>query len=84
MIEKESHIFHCLLQTIEDAKYLNRLNRDSFKKLLFPKSQDYYVDEKWELFQGNMMEFMWSCSKDKLRLLAKYILECKHGVGEEE
>jgi len=84
MIEKESNIFNNLLQAIEDAKYLNRLNRQSFKKLLFPNSEDYYVDAKWELFQRNMMEFMWSCSKDKVRLLAKYVLECKYRIGEEE
>lgn len=84
MIEKENATKNILLQATEDAKYLNRLNRDSFKKLLFPKSEDSYVDRKWDLFQRNMMEFMWSCSKDKLQLLAKYITESKYMAGEWE
>ena len=84
MIEKENATKNILLQATEDAKYLNRLNRDSFKKLLFPKSEDSYVDRKWDLFQRNMMEFMWSCSKDKLQLLAKYITERKYMAGEWE
>lgn len=84
MIEKENATKNTLLQATEDAKYLNRLNRDSFKKLLFPKSEDSYVDRKWDLFQRNMMEFMWSCSKDKLQLLAKYITERKYMTGEWE
>lgn len=62
-----------------DAKYLNRLNRFDFGELLFPNSIDDYVDNKWKLFQEGMMEFMWSCSMDKLQLLAEYIDKCKKG-----
>jgi len=84
MIEKETTTMNILLQATEDAKYLNRLNKQSFKKLLFPKSEDSYVDGKWALFQAGMMPFLWSCSKDKLRLIAKYITECKYMTGEWE
>lgn len=84
MIEKENATKNILLQATNDAKYLNRLNRESFKKLLFPKSEDYYVDEKWALFQAGMMAFLWSCSADKFSLIAKFITECKYKVGEEE
>lgn len=73
MNRKTRIILDNFLQVIEDAKYLNRLNRDRFKRLLFEDCEDSYVDAKWELFQRNMMEFMWSCSKDKIANIAQFI-----------
>tara|TARA_R100000152_G_C6576373_1_gene41822 strand:+ start:255 stop:479 length:225 start_codon:yes stop_codon:yes gene_type:complete len=66
-----------LLQASEDAKYLQRLSKQDFWDLLFPNSEATYVDGKWELFQKGLMEFMWSCSVDKIRLLSQFIEECK-------
>ena len=67
-----------MLEASNDAKYLNRLNRYDFGKLLFPDSLDEsYVDKKWEWFNDGIMEFMWSCSIDKLKIMADFIDECK-------
>ena len=80
MIEK-SKTYDVIKQAQSDAKYLNRLNKDSFKKLLFPNSlDDSYFNAKWELFRESKMEFIWSCSYDKLKILGQYIDRFKvHG-----
>jgi len=36
-----------------------------------------YLMVKWEHFDNNKMEFIWSCSYDKLELMAKAIDEMK-------
>ncbi len=69
--------YEIMKQASNDAKYLNRLNRFDFGELLFLNSPAEYVDKKWDIFQRGMMEFMWSCSYDKLKLLANYIDNCK-------
>lgn len=69
--------YEVLKQAQNDAKYLNRLNREKFALLLFPGSLDHYVNPKWDLFSKDKLEFMWSCSYDKLQLLADYIDTCK-------
>jgi len=73
--------YEIMKQAQSDAKYLNRLNRDSFKELLFPNSlDDSYFNAKWELFRESKMEFIWSCSYDKLKILGQYIDRFKvHG-----
>ena len=73
----EMNTYEIMEQAQSDAKYLNRLNKHDFWMLLFPDSIEEYVDNKWDLFQRGIMEFMWSCSIDKLQLLAEYIDECK-------
>ena len=72
-----SDTFTQLLNASNDAKYLNRLNKQDFWELLFPDSEEYYVDNKWELWQEGKMEFLWSCSVDKVKILAQYIDTCK-------
>ena len=52
-----SATFTQLLNASNDAKYLNRLNKQDFWELLFPDSEEYYVDNKWELWQEGKMEF---------------------------
>ena len=67
------------LAILNDLKYLHRLNRDEFWDLLFPKSLEYYVERKWELFQNDKLSFLWSCSMDKIQILVDYINDCKRG-----
>ena len=54
-----SDTFTQLLNASNDAKYLNRLNKQDFWELLFPHSEEYYVDNKWELWQEGKMEFLY-------------------------
>ena len=51
--------------------------KQEFWDLLFPHSEQNYVDNKWELWQEGKMEFLWSCSLDKVKILAQYIDDCK-------
>ena len=67
------------LAILNDLKYLHRLNRDEFWDLLFPKSLEYYVEPKLELFQNDKLSFLWSCSMDKIQILVDYINDCKRG-----
>ena len=69
--------FTQLLNASNDAKYLQRLNKQEFWELLFPNSEQYYVDNKWKLWEAGKMEFLWSCSVDKIKILAQYIEDCK-------
>ena len=59
-----SDTFTQLLNASNDAKYLNRLNKQDFWELLFPDSEEYYVDNKWELWQEGKMEFLWDFACD--------------------
>ena len=72
-----SATFTQLLEASNDAKYLQRLNKADFWELLFPNSEQTYVDNKWELWQEGKMEFLWSCSVDKIKILARFIDDCK-------
>ena len=69
--------YEILNQAQSDAKYLNRLTHEQFALLLFPNSLDNYVDGKWDLFSKDKLEFIWSCSYDKLQILANFIDSCK-------
>ena len=67
-----------MLQVTDDLKFLNRLNKNGFKTLLFPNSIDSYVTPKWNLFQEDKLAFIWSCSPDKVKILVDYINDCKN------
>ena len=69
--------YDTLNQAHEDLKYLNRWNYIDFKECLFPTSIDSYVEPKWALFNSNKMEFIWTCSYDKLEIMAKAIDDMK-------
>ena len=75
--DRMSATFTQLLNASDDAKYLQRLNKQEFWDLLFPTSEQTYVDNKWELWLEGKMEFLWSCSVDKIKILAQYIDDCK-------
>ncbi len=63
------------LREFTDAlKYLGRLNKFSFKMLLFPDATDNYVDIKWSNFQASLVTFLWSCSPDKLDLITGWLI----------
>lgn len=66
-----------MLQVTNDLKYLQRLNKVDFWELLFTHSEKTYVDRKWNLFQQDKLGFIWSCSTDKVKILVKYIEDCK-------
>ena len=66
-----------MLQVTNDLKYLQRLNKVDFWELLFTHSEKTYVDRKWNLFQQDKLGFIWSCSTDKVKILVKYIENCK-------
>jgi len=62
----------------DDLKYLERLNKIEFAELLFPDAgTQEYTDMKWDSFNHNLIHFIWSCSYDKLQLMADFIDECK-------
>ena len=70
--------YDILLTATNDAKYLNRLDRQRFAALLFPDSVDEnYVELKWREFLHSPMHFIWGCSLDKVEILAQYIDDCK-------
>ena len=66
-------------QSIEDQRYLMRLNFVSFSDLLFPNSIGDYAEQKWRMFRDDLWAFLCSCSADKLQLLAEYIDRCRRG-----
>jgi len=66
-----------LIEVLEDLRYLERLNYDDFKDLLFPDSEYHYVDMKWELFRDNRYHFLQLSSNDKLQILVDYINRIK-------
>tara|TARA_R110002020_G_scaffold79726_3_gene199501 strand:- start:12 stop:242 length:231 start_codon:yes stop_codon:yes gene_type:complete len=68
-----------LIAVMDDLKYLGRLNKEDFKELLFPDAVDSYLNPKWTLFQNNFLDFLWSCSLDKIKILVHYINDCKEG-----
>jgi hypothetical protein len=68
-----------LKQSIEDQRYLQRLNCMMFTDLLFPNSIGDYAVDKWTLFREDLFAFMCSCSVDKLEILADYIDRCRRG-----
>ena len=68
--------YEVMKQAQEDLKYLNRLSYPEFKELLFSDSLEDYAEDKWRLFLDSKMEFIWSCSYDKLKLMADYIDNC--------
>ena len=68
-----------MLEVTNDLKYLQRLHKIDFWMLLFPQSHEPYVDRKWELFQNDVISFIWSCSTDKVQIMVKYINDCKEG-----
>lgn len=69
-----------MLEVTNDLKYLQRLHKIDFWMLLFPQSHEPYVDRKWELFQNDVIGFIWSCSTDKVKIIVKYINDCKTGA----
>jgi len=71
-----------LIEVLDDLKYLERLNYHDFKDLLFPYSEQYYVEDKWETFRENRYHFLLSCSNDKLQLIVDYINGIKGGKQE--
>jgi len=63
------------LKEFTDAlKYIGRLNKFSFKMLLFPDAIEDYLDAKWEMFGKSPLHFLWSCSSDKLELISGWLL----------
>jgi hypothetical protein len=66
-----------MLQITDDMKYLGRLNKEEFSQLLFPHSESTYVNHKWSLFQDDKLEFIWSCSVDKVKILVDFINDCE-------
>lgn len=68
--------WNTLAHYLDDLKFLNRLNKDSFLNLLFPNSPDKtYNDNKWNKWQSDPLGFLWSCSHDKLMIIADFCNE---------
>jgi len=75
--------YETLKKAQDDFRYLERMQEKEFKDLLFPSALDYYVIPKWELFRESPLRFIWSCSNDKLKIMSKYIDDCKGELYEE-
>ena len=61
---------------LDDLKFLNRLNKFEFIDLLFPNSPDEaYNNAKWNSWNEDSLHFLWSCSHDKLMIIADYCNE---------
>ena len=61
------------IEVTNGLKTLNNLDYAAFKELLFPNAMDYYVENKWSLFCDDMLEFIWSCSYDRIEVIVNYI-----------
>ena len=61
--------------------YCSAVDSDYHKTAIVENPHYQYLMVKWEHFDNNKMEFIWSCSYDKLELMAKAIDEMK---GDEE
>jgi|14BtaG_2_1085337.scaffolds.fasta_scaffold00019_34 hypothetical protein len=66
-----------LLQTLDDLKYLERLNLMDFADLLFPDSENTYLMGKWDLFRHNPLHFLWSLDSERVETVSHYINGCK-------
>ena len=62
-----------LMQFTDAMKYLGRLDKVSFKMLLFPDATEDYLDAKWEMFGKSPLHFFWSCSSDKLDIITGWL-----------
>ena len=69
--------YEIIKQAQDDLRYLGRLNQTAFAELLFPDSIESYVEPKWDLFRDDILAFLWSCSHDKIKILAQFIDSCK-------
>lgn len=76
--------YKTLLRITDDLIFLDRLNREEFLMLLFPNSKredgktpSIYALNKWDLFKRDKLEFIRSCSVDKVKILVDFINECK-------
>ena len=76
--------YKTLLRITDDLIFLDRLNREEFLMLLFPntkredgKTPSIYALNKWDLFKRDKLEFIRSCSVDKVKILVDFINECK-------
>lgn len=67
---------------VNDMKYLGRLDRGTFKTLLFPHALDDYLYDKWMLFQTSPIHFLWSCDLGRVAKIENYIEEQKWGRGQ--
>jgi len=47
-----------LREFADELKYLGRLNKFSFKMLLFPDATEDYLDAKWKHFQDSPLYFL--------------------------
>jgi len=68
-----------LNETLENLKYLGRWSKNDFLNVLFPNSVGDYGENKWILWQSNPLHFLWSCSSDKLDIIAIEIQFMKGG-----
>lgn len=68
-----------ILQTLDDLKYLNRLNLMEFADLFFPDEENTYLMGKWDLFKHNPLHFLWSLDSERVMRIEGFIAECKGG-----
>jgi|TARA_R100000081_G_scaffold89298_1_gene61868 hypothetical protein len=71
---------------IEDFKYLNRLNKYEFVKLIWDENYDdmYEFDQDnadamWALFRDSPLKFFWQSGIKRRGLVLDYIARCKWG-----
>ena len=59
--------------------YIDTSKRDENNNLILDDTNQFYIElqAKWDLFNRHKMEFIWYCSYDKLKLMAKAIDEMK-------
>jgi len=68
--------WNTLAHYLDDLKFLNGLDKLSFISLLFPDSPDEtYNDNKWNKWRNDPLGFLWSCSHDKLMIIADFCNE---------
>ena len=63
-----------LREFTNELKYLGRLDKFSFKMLLFPDATEDYLNDKWTYFQNSPYYFFCTCSPDKLDLITGWLI----------
>ena len=66
-----------MLRVVDDLKYLDRLTKVEFWEGEDGKTPTIYALDKWDLFIQDKLEFIRSCSVDKVKILVDFINECK-------
>jgi len=68
-----------LMKMTDDMKYLQRLNFVEFARLLHSYEERLdYLEVKWDLFQKDLIQYLWLADTKKFRVITHFIDACKN------